>query len=97
MLKSMGMTGKGFNKMMNYECLLYGIKGLLYGIPVAIGITYFIYRSMTNGIDMDFFIPLDSLIIAIASVFLVVFATMLYSMRKVKKENTVDALKTEVF
>jgi len=38
MLKSIGMTEKGFSKMMNYECLLYGIKGLMYGIPVSIGV-----------------------------------------------------------
>ena len=33
MLKSVGMTKKGFNKMMVFESLLYGIKGILYGIP----------------------------------------------------------------
>ena len=97
MLKSMGMTNSGFNKMMNYECLLYGIKGLIYGIPAALGVTYLIYRSMRQSIDIGFFVPAYSIIIAVGSVFLVVFATMLYSMRKVKKENTVDALKTEVF
>lgn len=97
MLKSIGMTRQGFNKMMNYECLLYGVKGLIYGIPAAVGITYLIYRSMQNAIDIRFFIPGHSVIIAVGSVFLVVFATMLYSMSKVKKENTVDALKTEVF
>ena len=97
MLKSIGMTRKGFNKMMNYECLLYGLKGLIYGIPAAVGVTYLIYRSMQYSIDVSFFVPADSVIIAVGSVFLVVFATMLYSMNKVKKENTVDALKTEVF
>ena len=28
MLKSVGMTQKGFRRMMNYECLLYGSKAL---------------------------------------------------------------------
>ena len=97
MLKSIGMTRRGFNKMMNYECLLYGLKGLIYGIPAAVGVTYLIYHSMQYSIDVSFFVPADSVIIAVGSVFLVVFATMLYSMSKVKKENTVDALKTEVF
>ena len=97
MLKSVGMTRKGFNKMMNYECLLYGLKGILYGFPAALGVTYLIYLSLQNGIDINFFVPADSVIIAIGCVFLVVFATMMYSMSKVKKENTVDALKTEIF
>lgn len=95
MLKSIGMTPKGFQKMMNFECLLYGFKGLLYGLPVAIWITWYIYRSVSQGLDMAFFIPWYSLVIAIGSVFAVVFATMLYSMRKIKKENIMDTLKDE--
>ena len=35
MLKSVGMTQKGFHRMMNYECLLYGSKALLLGLPVS--------------------------------------------------------------
>lgn len=33
MLKSVGMTNRGFNGMMCYKCLLYGFKALLYGCP----------------------------------------------------------------
>ena len=95
MLKSTGMTRKGFRKMMNYECLLYGIRSLIFGIPVSIGITYLIYKSVGNGVDMEFFLPWDSIIIAVGSVFVVVFSTMLYSMHKINKENTIDTLKNE--
>ena len=95
MLRSVGMTPKGFSRMMNFECLLYGIKGLLYGLPVSIALTYLIYRVIQNGVGMSFFIPGSSILIAVGSVFLVVFATMLYSMKKLNAENTVDALKNE--
>lgn len=81
--------------MMNFECLLYGIKGLLYGIPVSIGITYLIYRSISYGLETGFFIPWYSIVIAVGSVFLVVFATMLYSTDKIRKDNPIDALKAE--
>ncbi|HOM01733.1 MAG TPA: FtsX-like permease family protein [Acetivibrio sp.] len=95
MLKSIGMTEKGFNKMMNYECLLYGIKGLMYGIPVSIGVTYLIYRSIIEGWETKFFIPWYSIVITVGSVFIVVFSTMLYSMSKIKKDNPIDALRNE--
>lgn len=95
MLKSIGMTQKMFNKMMNYECLLYGIKGLAYGIPVSIGVTWLIYKSILFGLETGFFIPWYSLVIAVGSVFAVVFATMIYSMQKIKKDNPIDALKDE--
>lgn len=35
MLKSVGMTAKGFNHMMNFECLLYGSRALLLGLPLS--------------------------------------------------------------
>ncbi len=95
MLKSVGMTQKGFNKMMNFECLLYGVKALALGLPVSFGFTYLIYRAITQGYGTEFYLPLKAIAIAIISVFLVVFVTMMYAMRKIKKDNPIDALKNE--
>lgn len=95
MLKSIGMTPKGFTRMMNFECLLYGFKGLLYGLPVSFLVTWLIYRAVSGGLETSFFIPWYSIVISVGSVFAVVFITMLYSMRKIRKENTIDALKNE--
>ena len=95
MLKSVGMTQKGFSRMMNYECLLYGSKALLLGLPVSCGITYLIYRAVTTAYETSFHLPWAAVGIAVMSVFLVVFATMMYSMSKVKKDNPIDALKNE--
>ena len=95
MLKSVGMTQKGFRRMMNYECLLHGSKALLLGLPVSCGITYLIYRAVTTAYETSFHLPWAAVGIAVMSVFLVVFATMMYSMRKVKKDNPIDALKNE--
>ncbi len=95
MLKSVGMSQKGFHAMMNYECLLYGSKALLLGLPVSAGVTYLIYRAVSEGYETVYQLPWAAIAIAAASVFLVVFATMLYSMNKIKKDNPIDALKNE--
>lgn len=95
MLKSVGMSGKEMNRMMNFECLLYGSRALLYGIPVSIGITWIIYRIVSEGYTAGFYVPLEAIGIAVCSVFVVVFATMMYSMRKIKADNPIDALKNE--
>jgi putative ABC transport system permease protein len=95
MLKSVGMTQRGFRRMMNCECLLYGSKALLLGLPVSCGITYLIYRAVTTAYETSFHLPWAAIGIAVLSVFLVVFATMMYAMRKVKKDNPIDALKNE--
>jgi len=97
MLMSVGMTGGGLNKMMVFECLFYGLKALLYGLPVSIGIAYLIFgNSMALfGIDVPFAPPWESVGIAVFSVFTVVFVTMLYSVGKVKKQNTVETLRKD--
>ena len=49
MLRSMGMSPKGFQKMMNFECLLYGFKGLLYGLPVSFLVTWHCTELSARG------------------------------------------------
>ncbi|WP_243299186.1 ABC transporter permease [Bacillus litorisediminis] len=95
MLKSVGMTPKGFNKMINYESIFYGVKAVLYGIPISIAVMYMIHRSLMGTFSYSFTIPLDSLVYAVSAVFVIVSAAMLYSSAKVKKENIIDALKQE--
>ena len=95
MLRSVGMTQKGFHRMMNFECLLYGSRALLLGLPISCGVTYLIYRAIIQGVETAFQLPWTAIGIAVLSVFLVVFATMLYAMGKIKKEDPIHALKTE--
>ena len=95
MLKSVGMDSKGFNRMMNFECVLYGSKALLLGLPVSCGVTYLIYMAIMEGYETTFHLPWRAIGIAVLSVFLVVFITMMYSMSKIKKDNPIDALKNE--
>ncbi len=95
MLKSTGMTPRGFRIMMCYECLLYGVKGLLLGLPASVLLTFWIYRSISYGWDTAFYIPWYSIVIAVGSVFLVVGSTMIYSMSRIGRENIMDILKNE--
>lgn len=95
MLKSIGMADKDFRKMMNFECILYGTKAILYGLPVSAVITFFIWRTMNGAYETEFTLPWGAVGIAVFSVFVVVFVTMMYAVGKVKKENIMDALKNE--
>lgn len=95
MLKSVGLTRRGFNKMMNYECLLYGLKSLIIGLPLAILAAFLIYLSAMQGVQVRFTLPYQAILISVICVFIVVFTTMIYAMNKIKKENTIDALKSD--
>lgn len=95
MLRSVGMTSKGLRRMMNFECIMYGTKALIYGLPVSAAVTFLIYLSVNEGIDTDFTMPWKAVAIAVFSVFAVVFITMMYSMWKIRKDNPVETLKNE--
>ena len=95
MLESIGMTKKGLYRMLNYECLLYGIKSLLYGMSVALLLTFAIYCVVSEGYAASFYVPAASIIIAVVSVFSVVFATMFYAAGKLRKNSVVETLKNE--
>lgn len=95
MLKSVGMTRKGFDRMMNYECILYGLKGLLFGLPISFVLCYLMYNSVMKVWDVAFTLPWASIIIVCICVFVIVFASMLYSMSKIKKDNPIDALRND--
>ncbi|MBR6407656.1 MAG: FtsX-like permease family protein [Clostridia bacterium] len=95
MLRSVGMSQKSFRRMMNYECIIYGLRSLLWGLPASVLVTYAIYKAVSITYLSGFYIPWYSIVIAVLSVFVVVFATMLYSTAKIRKENPIDALRTE--
>lgn len=96
MLKSVGMTPKSFNKMINYESLFYGIKALSYGLPISFVAMYLIHKTLMIKFSFGFEVPWLSVLIAIVAVFVIVGSAMIYSSKKVKKENIIDVLKQEI-
>ncbi|CCF12591.1 permease family protein [Brevibacillus laterosporus GI-9] len=95
MLKSVGLTPKGFAKMMNYESIFYGVKSLLFGLPISFVVMYLTYRAFSNKFSYGFTLPWMSILSVIVAVFVIVSSAIVYSGAKVKKENIIDALKQE--
>jgi len=95
MLRSVGMSGKGIRRMMDFESLIYGFYSLLLGLPLSAAVTYVIYLIVNREYAIPFTLPWGSIAFAVASIFLVVFASMLYATDKIRKDNPIDALKNE--
>lgn len=97
MLRSVGMSDRDFNKMMVFECGLYGLRALLVGLPAAGGIVWLIYQGMVaGGAEIDFTFPWESMLISSFSVFLIVLITMFYAVSRLKKENIIEALRDDM-
>lgn len=95
MLRSVGMSDRDFNKMMRFECAFYGIRALLYGVPISILCSWLICKGMFTD-DVKFTLPWSSIGISVVSVLLVIFVTMMYAVSKIKKENIIDALRDDM-
>lgn len=95
MLKSVGMTPKSFNKMVYFESLFYGLTTLIIGLPIGLGIMYWMHYTMNSVFGSSFSVPISSFIIVIIAVFMIVGSTLLYSTNKIKKQNIIDGLKEE--
>lgn len=95
MLRSVGMTNKGFRKMQGYECLLYGGRATLYGCIFSAGVSYLIYLVLNQGVGVAFRMPWGYMLAGAAGIFLVVFTAMFCTMRKIRKQNIVEELKMD--
>ena len=94
-LKSIGLDNRAFVRMMNYECLIYGFRSLLWGLPPALALTFLIWLTSGLSYQTPFSMPWQSVVIAVGSVFVVVFLSMFYAAGKIRKDNPIDALKNE--
>ena len=95
-LRSIGLTRGGFNKMLFFESLFFGMKSLIFALPVSIGVTILIHYSLSDMMSIStIIIPWKAIIISIVSVFIIVLLTMMYSSSKIKKHNIIEQIREE--
>ena len=95
-LRSIGLTNRGFNKILFFESLFFGMKSLIFAIPVSIGVTVLIHYALADMVSIStIIIPWKYIIISIVSVFVIVLLTMMYSTSKIKKHNIIEQIREE--
>lgn len=95
MLRSMGLTPGGFNRMIIFESIFFGIKSLVIGIPLSLGVVYLITNAMSSVAGETFVIPVVPILITIFAVFIIVLLTMLYATSKIRHDNILEAIREE--
>lgn len=95
MLKSVGMTKKEFNHMINLETLFYSSKSLIYGSILGIIGSYFVHRAFAGRIGTQFVLPYKAILICILFVFIVVYMIMKYSINKINRQNMIETIRKE--
>lgn len=95
MLKSIGMTKKEFNRMIRLESIFYGLKSLIIGIPIGVGLSYLIYKAFEIDMGMNYVLPIKSIMISIIFVAVVIGIIMKYSMSRINKQNIIETIRND--
>ena len=95
MLKSVGTTQKGFNKMIMLESAFYGIKAMIFALPISVVISVLMnFAIQTATVPFELNWPLYLAVMAV--VFVIIGLTMLYSVHKLKDDSIVETLKEDI-
>lgn len=94
MYKSVGLDNRGFKKMIWLEVFLYGIKALLWGLPISLFLSYMMYKSFDSALYT--FSPNFAFYgVVIVAVFGILGISMGLSVHKIKDDNIIEALKED--
>ena len=99
-MQSVGMSKKELSKLVLFESMLYGIKSLLYGLPLGILGSYLMYKSTAvtvNGSNSisTYNLPYTSIIISIIFTFIIIIFIMKLSLSKINKQNIIETIRNE--
>ena len=98
MLRSVGMTGKEFDRMIILESIFCSFKALLIGIPFGLltgWLIYFLIEKMSYTGHSIYIFPLTAVILSITVVVMIVGSIMFYSVSKLKKQNIIETIRNE--
>jgi putative ABC transport system permease protein len=92
-LVSVGMSHGGIKRMISYEGLLCGLRSLVFGLIIGLGLSYVIHNQIINVVDYPYVFPTVPVIAAVIAVFAVTIVTMRFSAAKLQKSSLVDAMR----
>lgn len=95
MLQSVGITPQGFNKMLVLESALYGIRALIFSLPISALISFGMNKALGDT-SIPFVFDYKMYIAVTLVVMLIIGLTMLYSVKKVQKQNIIETLKDDI-
>lgn len=95
MLKSVGTTPKGFRKMVMLESVFYGLKALVFALPISVLISVLMNKTVASN-AIPFELDWQLYLAVILAVFVIVGLSMLYSVSKLKNDSIIETLKEEI-
>lgn len=96
MLRSVGMQERQLHRMLLLECARYGVRSLLWGLPIGVGAGYGIYRQLDLSGAVPYRFPWQAVCIVALAVFFIVFITMRYAVGRLRRDDPIAAIRMDV-
>lgn len=95
-LQSVGMSRAGVRRMVMWECVRFGARGLICGMAVSVVVALLLHRAMELSFrGLGFTMPWASVAIAFAVCILVTLLACAYGLKHAKTDNVVEALRMQ--
>ena len=94
-LQSVGMTRPGLQRMLGLESLMCSAKALVFGLPIALALTYALNVPIRAEYPVPYSIPWSAVMWCIVGVFAITGVTMRYAAARLRKQSIIEAIRAE--
>ncbi|WP_346896961.1 ABC transporter permease [Clostridium sp. UBA7503] len=95
MLKSIGMSQKDLKKIIKYEGLFYGIFGGALGVVIGCFLSYSLSNVLSEVVVLQWKFPWMLSIVTILAAMGISYISTLIPMKKIEKDNVIEAIREE--
>jgi len=92
-LKSVGMTTEGLQKMLLSESIICTLKATVWGVPFGILIPYLINVVIRRAFPILYEVPWGLLLTSIGGIFLLILAVTFGAVYKLRKQNLIEEIR----
>ena len=92
-LKSVGMTTAGLQKMLLSESIICTLKATVWGVPFGILIPYLINVVIRQAFPILYEVPWGLLLTSVGGIFLLILAVTFKAVYKLRKQNLIESIR----
>ena len=92
-LKSVGMTTEGLQKMLLSESIICTLKATVWGVPLGILIPYLINVVIRQAFPILYEVPWGLLMFSISGIFILNFAVTFGTVYKLRRQNLIESIR----
>ena len=97
MLRAVGLTPKGLNKMLMIEGLFFALTPIIVSIPIVLFICWFMLRlTLITWSEFMFVFPVVAILVYAMLIIASIFLAYWISSTGVKKSNVIESIKDEI-